>query len=152
MKMIFLRGKKGDYGLPDGTPFNWKDGALDEESAGKFATLRGYTPAFINVPGDSTVNSKQMNKALEEVRADDDVFALYGFSAGGYTIYNLLHFGLTKKEKQRLALVVVLGAPPPPPVSRYRGPWELIFREDPAIPRGHMNGPRVLLSNPYGSL
>jgi len=148
--MIMLRGLKGAYGLPDGTPFYWQNGALDEEYAEKFAKLRGYKPVFINVEGNTRVNSDQMRAAMKEIHVDDDVFALYGFSAGGYTVYNILNHGLTAKDKERLALVVVLGAPPPPPINGYRGPWELIFREDPPGKHGHMNGPRVLLSKPYG--
>jgi len=147
MKMLILRGKAGDYPTPDGKPKYWQKGALDEPSALEFARLRGYDAKVIDVKGYSAVNSEQMIATLKEIRADDDIFALYGFSAGGYTIANILGV-LTKKEKERLALVVILGAPPH--LGIYDGPWELIYREDPDGKNGHMRGPKELLSNPYG--
>jgi hypothetical protein len=147
MKMLILRGKAGNYPTPDGKPMFWPKGALDEPAALEFARLRGYDAKVIDVEGYSAVNSAQMVAALKEIRADEDIFALYGFSAGGYTIANILGV-LTKKEKERLALVVILGAPPHSSV--YDGPWELIYREDPPGKNGHMRGPRVLLTNPYG--
>ena len=113
----------------------------------EFARLRGYTPKVLDVAGYSAPGSKQMQMALSEIRSDNDVFALYGFSAGGYTIHHILK-ALKPKERDRLALVVVLGAPPPPAIHSYEGPWELIFRRDP--PAGHMAGPRALLARPYG--
>ena len=108
---------------------------------------RGYDARVLDVIGYSGAGGQQVRMALAEIRADDDVFALYGFSAGGYAIYNIIR-ALTRKEKDRLALVVVLGAPPPPEKQGYGGPWELIFRLDP--PAGHMAGPRALLARPYG--
>ncbi|WP_413993499.1 hypothetical protein ACMDCR_16255 [Labrys okinawensis] len=149
MKMVILRGKAGTYALPGEKPREWPRGALDEAAALDFARLRGYEPKVIDVAGWSAVNSQQMRMAMKEIRADDDVFALYGFSAGGYTIYNILN-ALKPKEKDRLALVVVLGAPPDPTPFKedYRGPWELIYRLNP--PAGHMAGPRVLLERPFG--
>jgi pimeloyl-ACP methyl ester carboxylesterase len=150
MKMFILRGKAGDYALPGGKSRYWANGALDDDAATNFARLRGYEPRMIAVAGNSGVNSHQMREALKQIRADDDVFALYGFSAGGYTVWNLLNKGLTTKELERLALVVVLGSPSPPgpPVDTYRGDWEFIFRLNP--PEGHMAGPRALLKRPYG--
>ena len=74
------------------------------------------------MPGGRPYGSRQMQMAMSEIRADNEVFALYGFSAGGYTIFNILR-ALKPKERDRLALVVVLGAPPPPDIRFYRGPW-----------------------------
>ena len=147
MKMLIMRGKAGMYALPGEKDRDWPRGALDEAAALEFARLRGYSPKILDVAGYSAAGSKQMQMAMSEIRADDDVFALYGFSAGGYTIFNILRV-LKPKERDRLALVVVLGAPPPPAVHHYRGPWELIFRLDP--PAGHMAGPRALLAQPFG--
>jgi hypothetical protein len=146
MKMIILRGKAGDYALPGGPTRYWANGALDDAAAYEFARLRGYDAKMINVKGYSGFNSEQMRKALDEIRADDEVFALYGFSAGGYTVGNILKV-LTDKEKDRLALVVVLGAPPRKPIYD-SGLWETIYRENP--PDGHMAGPKALLAKPYG--
>jgi hypothetical protein len=148
MKMFILRGKAGDYALPGGKSKYWANGALDDTAAMDFARLRGYDPKMIPVAGNSGYNSAQMREALKQIRADDDVFALYGFSAGGYTVWNIINKALTTKEKERLALVVVLGSPGPPAMDTYRGDWELIFRENP--PEGHMAGPQALLKRPYG--
>jgi hypothetical protein len=147
MKMLIMRGKAGMYALPGEKDRDWPRGALDEPAALEFARLRGYSPKVLDVAGYSAAGSRQMQMALSEIRADDEVFALYGFSAGGYTIFNILRV-LKPKERDRLALVVVLGAPPPPAVHHYRGPWELIFRLNPSD--GHMAGPRALLAQPFG--
>jgi hypothetical protein len=147
MKMLIMRGKAGIYALPGEPERNWPKGALDEAAALEFARLRDYSPIILDVAGYSAAGSRQMQMAMSEIRADDEVFALYGFSAGGYTIYNILRV-LKPKERDRLALVVVLGAPPPPSINGYRGPWELIFRLNP--PAGHMAGPRALLARPFG--
>lgn len=147
MKMLILRGKAGRYALPGQKAQDWPRGALDEAAALEFARLRGYDGKVMDVAGLSVAGSAQMRMTLENIRADDDVFALYGFSAGGYAIFHILR-ALTQSERDRLALVVVLGAPPPPHKASYRGPWELIFRTDP--PAGHMAGPRALLAQPFG--
>jgi hypothetical protein len=148
MKMLIMRGKAGRYALPGEQEREWPRGALDEPAALQFARLRGYSPTILDVAGYSAAGSRQMQMALSEIRSDNEVFALYGFSAGGYTIYHILR-ALKPKERDRLALVVVLGAPPPPDAHFYRGPWELIFRLNP--PAGHMAGPRALLARPYGA-
>ena len=147
MKMLIMRGKAGTYALPGEKEREWPTGALDEPAALEFARLRGYTPKPVNVAGYSAPGSKQMQMALTEIRSDNEVFALYGFSAGGYTIYHILR-ALKPKERDRLALVVVLVAPPPPSINGYRGQWELIFLLNP--PAGHMAGPRALLARPFG--
>jgi hypothetical protein len=147
MKMLIMRGKAGRYALPGEQAKEWPEGALDEPAALRFAHLRGYSPTVLKVAGNSGLGSRQMQMALSEIRSDNEVFALYGFSAGGYAIYHILR-ALKPNERDRLALVVVLGAPPPPVISSYRGPWELIFRVDP--PAGHMAGPRALLARPFG--
>lgn len=148
MKMLILRGKAGSYALPGEKEREWPRGALDESAALQFARMRGYNPIILDVAGNSAAGSRQMQMALSEIRSDNEVFALYGFSAGGYAIYHILR-ALKPKERDRLALVVVLGAPPPPESHFYSGPWELIFRLNP--PAGHMAGPRALLEQPYGS-
>ena len=87
-------------------------GALDKPAALEFARLRGYDTKILDVAGLSTAGSTQMRMALSEIRADNEVFALYGFSAGGYTIYHILK-ALTPKERDRLAMVVVSALPRP---------------------------------------
>jgi hypothetical protein len=145
--MIIMRGIAGHYALPGEKARDWPRGALDERAALEFAALRGYDPKVLDVAGWTGAHQKQTMMALEEIRRDDDVFALYGFSGGGYNTYHIIH-ALKQKERDRLALVVVLGAPKTGKGS-YMGPWELIYRLDP--PGGHMAGPRALLARPFGS-
>jgi hypothetical protein len=57
-------------------------------------------------------------------------------------VLHIIH-ALTSAERERLRLIVVLGAPKNPE-HLYKGPWELVYRDDP--PGGHMAGPRALLS------
>jgi hypothetical protein len=147
MKMLIMRGIAGNYALPGGKPRYWPRGALDEPAALEFARLRGYKPKVLDVAGTTGANSPQTTAALKEIRADDEIFALYGFSGGGYNAYHIIK-ALKPKELERLALVVVLGAPKRSEHS-YRGTWELIYRLDP--PAGHMAGPRALLARPYAS-
>ena len=73
--------------------------------------------------------------ALQAIRSDHSIQAIYGFSGGGYNARHVLDL-LTDDEKERIRLVVVLGAPGNAP-GVYHGPWELVYRLDP----GHMDGP-----------
>lgn len=141
--MLILRGNPGGYAWKGVS--NWPDGALDDDAAIAYAELRGYTAMVLKVPGytpkDGRDDGRQRKMALEEIRRDASVTAIYGFSAGGYNIKHILD-QLTKQQKARLRLIVVLGAPK---MSRsaVSGSWELQYRTDP--PEGHMAGPEVFL-------
>jgi lysozyme family protein len=135
--MLILRGIAGTFGGKA-----YPNGALDEESAKAYAELRGYEPRVLDVSGEAAVGSKQHKLALAEVVSDPDIEAIYGFSGGAYNLAHVLD-DLTPDEKEQLNLVVALGAPGNP-ASRYKGPWETVYRTDP--PSGHMDGPRVLLA------
>jgi hypothetical protein len=137
MKMLILRGVAGTY---DGK--YWPRGALYEEPALEYAKRRGYEGQVLDIQGAAYAGSPQAKSALAEYRRDRTMTALYGFSGGGYNIYNIIH-AMKKDEKDRLALVVVLGAPKMS-ASDYKGSWEVVFRLDP--PGGHMDGPRALLA------
>ena len=95
--MLILRGKAGKYALPGEQPRDWPKGALDEPAALDFARLRGYDAAVMDVVGYSGANGPQVRKTLAAIRADDEVLALYGFSAGGYAIYHIIR-ALTARE------------------------------------------------------
>lgn len=137
--MLILRGLAGHYGGKD-----WPRGALDEDSAKEYARRRNYQGRVLDIEGSrSGAHSDQTRMALEEFRRDDSIKALYGFSAGGYSVYWILH-ALTPAERKRLRLVVVLGAPQASEQS-LKGTWELVYRTDP--PGGHMAGPRALLAS-----
>jgi len=137
MKMLILRGKAGFY---DGK--NWPRGALYEQPALDYASRRGYEGQVLDIAGVAYTGSPQHRMALAEYRRDRTITALYGFSAGGYNVRHIID-DMTKDERDRFAMAVVLGAPGNSP-SLYKGPWELVYRLDPAT--GHMDGPRALLA------
>ena len=136
--MLILRGIAGHYSGRD-----WPRGALDEPPALEYARRRGYEGRVLDVAGATGAHSEQTLMALNQFRSDKAITSIYGFSGGGY---NVLHFirALSSAERERLRLVVVLGAPKSPE-HLYKGPWELVYREDP--PGGHMAGPRALLAS-----
>jgi len=137
MKMLILRGKAGYYEGQD-----WPRGALHEAPALEYATRRGRDGQVLDIAGLAKRGSPQHKLALEEYRGDVTIDAIYGFSAGGYNVYHFIT-DLTTAERGRLQLVVVLGAPDRSEAS-YKGPWELVYRRDPA--GGHMKGPDALLA------
>jgi len=123
-----------------------RGGALDADSALKYAALRGYTGKVLKIDGPviGDKGSVQHLKAVEVYRGDSTISALYGFSAGGYNTFHVIN-SLTTEERARLRLVVVLGAPERLESDfKAQGTWELVYRKDP--PGGHMDGPRALLA------
>ncbi len=136
--MLILRGIAGNY---DGR--SWPRGALYEQPALEYARRRGYQGEVLDVAGTSGPKSPQTTMALKEIRSDDEIAALYGFSGGGYNVRHILE-ALTDDERKRIRLVVVLGAPKNAPNLYRKGTWELVYRLDP--PAGHMAGPAALLA------
>jgi hypothetical protein len=135
--MLILRGISGTFG-----GVHYSRGALDEPSAKKYAMRRGYSSDVLDVSGETGPHSAQTQMALRTFRADKTICSIYGFSGGGYNLRHVLD-QLDDEEAARLELIVVLGAPADPP-SLFKGPWELVYREDP--PAGHMAGPAALLA------
>jgi hypothetical protein len=115
---------------------------LDGPSALKYARHTGYVGKVLDVSGETGVNSAQTIAAINMIRSDPSITALYGFSGGGYNVLHILD-KLTEAEEKRLKTVVILGAPQNPR-GLYEGAWELVYRTDP--PGGHMDGPRALLA------
>jgi hypothetical protein len=161
-KMLILRGKSGTYPGEDGTDKSYPDGALHEGAATDYAARRNYTAQVLQVAGLATENSQQTNMAVTEFRANSDITAFYGFSAGGYNVKHILD-ELTPEECSRIKLVVVLGAPGNPLAAyqsskygdeNFTAKWELVYRTDPPrsapfVPKkaksSHMFGPEGLL-------
>lgn len=117
-------------------------GLLDRPSAISYAHTRGRVGRVLDVSGETGPSSRQTRAALDAIRADTSIDALYGFSGGGYNALHIIH---ALAVPEQLRLVVVLGAPRNDR-SAYKGPWELVYRNDP--PGGHMDGPRALLAEP----
>jgi peptidoglycan hydrolase-like protein with peptidoglycan-binding domain len=134
--MLILRGIAGHFAGRD-----WPKGALDEPSALEYAKRRGYVGRVLDISGEAYANSPQTCMALQAIRSDHTIQAIYGFSGGGYNARHVLD-ALTGDERRRIRLVVVLGAPGNAP-SAYQGTWELVYRLDP----GHMDGPGALLGD-----
>jgi hypothetical protein len=139
--MLILRGIAGHFAGKD-----YPHGALDEPAALDYARRRGYLGRVLDVSGEVYKDSPQVVEALAEIRRDQSIGALYGFSGGGYNAAHILD-DLTDAERDRIKLVIVLGAPKNSP-DLYKGPWELVYRTDPS----HMNGPRALLGELVSTL
>ena len=144
--MLILRGITNLKVWP-----KYPNGALDEPPALRYATNRGYSGRVLDVSGETGDNSKQTKMAVREFLNDSTITALYGFSGGGYNVYHILH-QLTPEQRNRLELIVVIGVDASKlsaaalNAHRFNGHWELVYRNDPPKPLGHIDGPKYLLS------
>jgi hypothetical protein len=149
--MLILRGNPGLYRNEDGKQIDYKDGALHEAAALKYATLMGFKGEVLNVVGWAAEDSEQTKQAVIAIQNRQEIRALYGFSGGGYNVKHILD-KLTPDELGRLQRVVVLGAPKNDPdkyqASKYgdKANWVLVYKLDPPGDKGgHMFGPDELL-------
>lgn len=115
-------------------------GQLDDESAKLYALRSGYGGKVLDVAGGT---AEQMRIALDEIRGDPRVRALYGFSGGAYASAKIWA-QLSEEERRRIRKVVIVGAPGITEAS-FPGAEEVVIQPDP--PEGHMAGPRALLSS-----
>jgi hypothetical protein len=120
-RMLILRGNatKDATIYPDeqGRTRAWPDGALHENAARAFAKQLKYDDIIIVDGSGSPPRGKgtpQTDNALDKFHEDKDAeIGLYGFSGGGYTVFEILKF-LAKTEPQsllRIRHVIVIGAP-----------------------------------------
>ena len=128
----------------------YPNGALDEPPALQYAKKRGYEGHVLDVSGETGDKSKQTKMALLEIKHDSTINALYGFSGGGYNVYHILN-QLPQEVRDRMELIVVIGVEADKlsedalNANRYKAHWELVYRNDPPKPLGHIDGPRYLL-------
>ena len=115
-------------------------GQLDDDSALEYARRLGYRGEVLDVAGGS---SEQASMALDRIRRDDKVTALYGFSGGGYNAKRVWT-ELNAAERARIGKVVVIGSPGVGKAD-FPGSAEVVVKQDP--PAGHMAGPKVLLES-----
>ena len=122
-RMLILRGNatKDATIYPDeqGRTRAWPDGALHEKAAIGFAKQLTYNDIVI-VDGSGSPprgkGTRQTDDALDsihEVKDADAEIGLYGFSGGGYTVFEILKY-LAKNEPEslrRIRHVIVIGAP-----------------------------------------
>jgi hypothetical protein len=128
-KMLILRGVAAE---------NAPRGQLDDQAALTYARVHGYSGEVLDVGADT---GPQVKLALERIRNDRRVSALYGFSGGGFNAVAVWN-QLTPDEKKRIRKIVVVGAPGISKAS-FPGVADVTVKEDP--PEGHMAGPRELL-------
>lgn len=139
--MLILRGISGTFGGK-----RYPNGALDGASAIAYAERLGYRGQVLDVSGETGVASAQTLKAVDAIRWDSDIDAIYGFSGGGYNARHV--WGkLTAEERKRIRRIVVVGSPGVEGVSFVGCPNVTIVPDPPASKGGHMAGPRVLLES-----
>ena len=119
-------------------------GQLDDQSALEYARRAGFQGEVLDVAGDTGADSPQVGMALERIRRDDTVTAIYGFSGGGYNARQIWK-ELTAAERERVRKVIVIGSPE---VAKADFPEssDVLIKADP--PEGHLAGPKVLLESP----
>jgi hypothetical protein len=118
-------------------------GQLDDPSALEYARRLGFRGDVLDVAGDTDGDTRQVPMALDRIRRDETVTAIYGFSGGGYNA-RLIWKELTAAERERIRKVIVVGAPE---VSKadFPGSSDVLIKADP--PQGHMAGPKALLES-----
>jgi len=116
-------------------------GALDEEAAQEYARRVGFRGEVLDVAADYGVSSAQVRMALDRIRRNETVTAIYGFSGGGYNARQIWE-QLSAAERDRIRKVVVIGSPGVEG-SQFAGKPDVLIKSDP--PEGHMAGPKALL-------
>ena len=169
-KMLILRGNSGAHSDESGKSHDYKWGALHEKSAKEYARRMGYEGVVLDVSGDPAAkgnrsHSRQTVLALQAIKKDAEIVALYGFSGGSYNVWWILRALKDDKDiLKRLERVVVLGLDKSDSKqSDFDAAifndkdihWDLIYRNDPPgtdklVPKGaeaHMFGPERLLED-----
>jgi hypothetical protein len=115
-------------------------GQLDDASALEYARRLGYRGEVLDVAGGT---GTQVKLALDRIRNDEGVTAIYGFSGGGYAAQRIWS-QLDGDERSRIGKVVVLGSPGVQ-ADDFPGTTDVVIKRDP--PAGHLAGPKVLLQS-----
>jgi hypothetical protein len=116
-------------------------GQLDEESALEYARQIEFRGEVLDVAGNTGPDSSQVRMAIERIRRDKTIRAIYGFSGGGYNARRIWA-ELTAAERERIGKVIVVGSPGVTETD-FPGVSDVLIKRDP--PAGHMAGPKVLL-------
>jgi len=118
-------------------------GQLDDPSALQYAQRLRFRGEVLDVAGNTGTDSPQVMMALERIRRDETVAAIYGFSGGGYNA-RLIWKHLHAAERERIRMVIVIGSPQVAEAD-FPGHFDVLIKGDP--PEGHMAGPKVLLES-----
>jgi hypothetical protein len=121
-------------------------GQLDDGAALQYAWYAGFRGEVLDVAGNTGPDSPQVRMALDRIRDDQSIVAIYGFSGGGYNARHVWA-GLTATQRERIRRVIVVGSPGVA-ASDFPGMPDVIIKRDP--PAGHMAGPKVLLQGEVG--
>jgi len=127
--MLYLPGMWSRYGA-----------VKPEEVAyqvGLYAQLRGWKFAEIKISGDQ--RAAQYQAALHRIEKGD-ITALYGFSAGGYNVANLMA-NMAQTFRAKIKHEIIVGAPG---AMMVHAAPDLVIFKDP--PEGHIHGPEKLLA------
>ena len=156
-RMLILRGnattkdQAKDYPDEQGKPHVWPEGALHVDAARAYAKNLKYDDIIV-VEGsgsEQTVTGRQATNALDKFHEDKDAdIGFYGFSGGGYTLWEILKF-LARTEPQnlhRIKDVIVVGAPN----TKYGG--EVIYRSAYYIARVLKDNPKIKWEAPNWTL
>jgi hypothetical protein len=76
-------------------------GQLDDEAALAYASRLKFEGEVLDIAGDTYSGNPQVEKALERIRADRGIGAIYGFSGGGYNA-RLIWKQLEPPHQQRI--------------------------------------------------
>ncbi len=118
-------------------------GQLDDESALKYARRVGYHGEVLDVASNGSADGAQVNMAIDRIRHDEMVRAIYGFSGGGYNARRI-YAQLNRGERQRIRKIVVVGSPGITEAD-FPESADVLIKHDP--PAGHMAGPKALLDS-----
>jgi hypothetical protein len=119
-RMLILRGNDttdtGIYPDETGKTRARPEGALHEKAARAFAKQLGYDDVMVDGSGSPprSPESTQTKDALKKFHEDKEAdIGFYGFSGGGYTVFEILKFlAATEPDSlRRIRHVVVIGAP-----------------------------------------
>jgi hypothetical protein len=118
-------------------------GQLDDDSALKYARRVGYRGEVLDVASNGSTDGAQVTMAVDRIRHDEKVRAIYGFSGGGYNARRI-YARLNRAERQRMRKIIVVGSPG---VTKADFPEsaDVLIKDDP--PAGHMAGPKALLDS-----
>ena len=105
--------------------------------------VSGFGVKCVDVAGNTSGDSVQIRMAVERIRRDETITAIYGFSGGGYNA-RLIWQELSGAERDRIRKVLVIGSPGVEQTD-FLGSSDVVIKPDP--PEGHMAGPKALLNS-----
>src|ERR1700729_2546848 len=85
-------------------------GQLDDEAALTYAGRLRFKGEVLDIAGDNYAGNPQVEKALERIRKDRAIAAIYGFSGGGYNV-RFIWKQLEPPHQGRIRKIVVIGSP-----------------------------------------